>query len=164
MAIIAAAVLFRFLPHVPNMTPIAAMALFGGAFLPKRWAVILPLAAMVLSDIVLGFSLVTPFIYGSFLVTGFLGIWLKKHKRPETVISASLISSTLFFLITNFGVWAQGMLYPRTMHGLTEAYLMGLPFFRNTIIGDLLYTGLLFVGYASLRALFTNRKAALAHV
>lgn len=151
MAVIVIAVLFRFLPHVPNMTPITALALFGGAYLPRRSALILPLSAMFLSDLVLGFSLVTPFIYGSFLLIILLGRLLRKRQHPGAVILATLTASTLFFLITNFGVWAEGMLYPHTFTGLLDAYVMGLPFFRNTLLGDLVYTGVFFLGFATLR-------------
>lgn len=147
MVIIAATL--RLLPHPPNVAPIAAMALFGGVYLNKKYALIIPLLALFVSDLFLGFygAPMMSFVYGSFLLTGCTGIFLKKHKKPMTIITASLFSSLLFYLITNFGVWLVTPLYPKTLSGLLESYLMALPFFRNTIIGDLLYTGIFFGAY-----------------
>ncbi|MBI2443285.1 MAG: hypothetical protein HYV40_05260 [Candidatus Levybacteria bacterium] len=116
--IIISAVALRLLPHHPNVAPIAAMALFGGAYLDKRFALAIPLLALFVSDLFLGFHSTMPFV------------------------------SVLFFLITNFGVWLMGTLYSRTLEGLLQSYIMGLPFFRNTLIGDFLYVGVLFGGYA----------------
>ncbi len=145
--LIIGAALLRLLPHISNVAPIAAMALFGGTYLNKKYALIVPLAAMVLSDFFLGFSASTPFVYLSFLITGFIGLWLHSHKSIQTVIGASLVSSLLFFLLTNFTFWYVTSLYPKTFSGMIEAYVMALPFFRNTIVGDLFYTTVLFGGY-----------------
>jgi len=144
LTIIAIAVVLRFIPHIPNMAPIAAMALFGGVYLNKRYALLVPLVAMVLSDIFLGFSFVTPFVYASFFLVGIIGLWLKSHKNVPTIVGTSLMGSTLFFFITNFGVWLVGGLYPHSMRGLENCYVLAVPFFRNTILGDLLYAGVLF--------------------
>ena len=134
------AVSIRLLPHMPNFTPIAAMALFGGVYLNKKFAFVIPLAAMFVSDIFLGFHQTMPYVYGSFILAGVIGLWLKNHKSAKNIICASFISSILFFLITNFGVWAVGW-YPRTLSGLMQSYVMGIPFFKNTVFGDLCYTG-----------------------
>lgn len=152
------AVVLRLLPHIPNMAPIAAMALFGGVYLNKRYALLVPLIAMVLSDVILGFSWVTPFIYGSFLITGVIGLWLKSHKNVASIIFASIVSSTLFFFITNAGVWLVGGMYPRTLSGLENCYVLALPFFRNTAIGDLLYTGVLFVSFECVKFLLKSHS------
>jgi len=146
LLIILVAVLIRLLPHLPNFTPIAAMALFGGVYLNKKYALVIPLAAMFISDIFLGFHSTMPYVYGSFILTGIIGLWLKKHKSAKNVICSSLISSILFFLITNFGVWAAGW-YPKTLSGLMQSYVMGIPFFKNTVLGDLIYTGIFFSCY-----------------
>lgn len=140
-------VVARFLPHLPNMTPIGAIALFGGRYLPKRLAIVLPLVAMVISDLYLGFHKTMPYVYGSFILTSLIGMWLRHHTSSYHVVLATLISSTLFFLITNFGVWAHTPLYSKTITGLMESYVMGLPFFRNTLIGDLFYSTVFFGGY-----------------
>ena len=147
----------RLLPHMPNFTPIAAMALFGGVYLNKKYAFFIPLAAMFVSDIFLGFHPAMPYVYGSFILTGIIGFWLKNHKSTKNIICSSLISSILFFLITNFGVWAGGW-YPHNLNGLVESYAMGIPFFKNTVLGDLLYTGVFFGAYELAQLLITRIK------
>ncbi len=147
--IITVAAALRLLPHPPNVAPIAAMALFGGVYLSKKYALIIPLLVLFISDLFLGFYGVPmmSFVYGSFLLTGCIGLFLKSHKKPSLVIAAALFSSLLFYLITNFGVWLTTPLYPKTLSGLLESYTMAIPFFRNTLIGDLLYTGIFFASY-----------------
>lgn len=144
--LILAAAFSRLLPHPVNCTPIAAIALVGGVYLDKRIALIVPLAALILSDLVIGFHPTILFVYGSFLLIGFMGLWLKAHKKPIPIIGAALFSSLVFFVITNMGVWLTGggWSYPKTWQGLIECYTLALPFFRNTIAGDLMYTGILF--------------------
>lgn len=147
MIIILFAVVCRLIPHIPNVAPIAAMALFGGVYLNKKYALVLPLVAMFISDIFLGFSATTPFVYLSFFLTGCIGLWLRNHKNLTTVICSSLASSLLFYVLTNFNFWFASPLYPKTMTGLLQSYVNALPFFRNTILGDLFYTGILFGSY-----------------
>jgi hypothetical protein len=144
--LILAAALSRLLPHPDNFTPIAAIALVGGVYLEKRFALIIPLAALVISDIFIGFHSTILFVYGSFVLIGLLGLWLKSHKKFLPVLGTALLSSILFFVITNFGVWltGSGWFYPKTWQGLVECYVMAVPFFRNTLAGDLIYTGVLF--------------------
>ncbi len=147
LVVIFFAVVLRLLPHPPNVAPIAAMALFGGAYLNKKYALIVPLLAMFASDIFLGFHSTMPFVYGSFLLTGLIGFWIRKHKNAHNIIFASIASSLLFFIITNFGVWFMGSMYPKTILGLVDCYVAGIPFFRNTMVGDLLYVGVFFGSY-----------------
>jgi len=149
--IILFAVILRLVPHPPNIAPIAALALFGGVYLDKRLAIVLPLFVMILSDAFIGFHNTILFVYGSFVLTGLLGLWVRSRKSIVTIGGGALISSLLFFLITNFGVWMQGTLYPKTIDGLWHAYVMGLPFLRNTMMGDLFYAGVLFGGYEVFR-------------
>lgn len=159
--VIAAAAL-RLVPHLPNFTPIGAMALFGGTYLPKKQAWILPIAAMVVSDFFIGFDSVLSRIsvYGSFLIIVVIGLWLRKHKSLGNIIGASLASSILFFLITNAAVWIGGM-YNHSLAGLWQSYLMGIPFFRGTAFGDLFYTGVFFGGWELACALTAQPKRAL---
>lgn len=147
--IISVAAILRLLPHPPNIAPIAAMALFGGVYLNKKYALIIPILALFISDLFIGFygAPMMSFVYGSFLLTGCIGIFLKSHKNPSMIISAALFSSLLFYMVTNFGVWLTTPLYPKTLSGLLNCYTMAIPFFRNTIIGDLLYTGVFFASY-----------------
>ena len=138
----------RLVPHPPNFAPIAAMALFGGAYLNRGYALAVPIVALLLSDLFIGFysPIVMVSVYGSFILAGLVGLWLKRRKSPRNVIFAAAGSSILFFLITNFAVWLGGW-YPRNLAGLAECYTLALPFFRNTIAGDLFYTGVFFGGY-----------------
>ncbi len=145
--IIIFAVILRLIPHVPNFAPISAMALFGGVYLNKEYALIVPLLAMFLSDIFLGFHSTILFVYGSFLLIGFMGIWLSKHKNLRNIFLATFFSSVLFFIITNFGVWINGGLYPKMLTGLLDCYVSAIPFFRNTILGDAFYVSLFFGSY-----------------
>jgi hypothetical protein len=142
-------VLARVLPHPANFAPIAAMALFGGTYMGRKQAFVLPILAMVLSDFVIGFDSLPMrlTVYGSFLIMVLIGVWLKKHKNARNVILATLFSSILFFVTTNFSVWAFGTMYPKTLAGLTESYFFAIPFFRNTILGDAVYSGAFFGGY-----------------
>jgi hypothetical protein len=154
MALIATAALSRLLPHPPNATPIAAMALFGGAYLTdRRLAWLIPLAAMLLSDLVLGLHPLLPVVYGAFALTVLLGRWLRGRLTPPRVAAATVASSVLFFVVTNFAVWAWGGLYPKTPAGLAAAYVAAIPFFRNTLVGDAVYTVVLFGGYVLLERL-----------
>jgi hypothetical protein len=145
-AFIILAVATRIFPHAPNFTPIAATALFGATYLPKKYAFIIPIAAMFISDYFIGFHSLMPYVYGSFIVSGLIGLWIREHKNVTNIIGATLLSSILFFLVTNFGVWADGA-YARGLDGLIESYVMGIPFFRDTVAGDLFYVTLFFGSY-----------------
>jgi hypothetical protein len=147
-AIVAAAAM-RLVPHPPNFTPIGAMALFSGAYLGRRWlAFAAPLGALVLSDLVLGFYRGQATIYASVALIVIIGIAALKHRSVIRVGAAALASSVLFFLITNFGMWLFSGFYPRTLAGLEACYAAAIPFFQNTVAGDLFYAGLLFGGFA----------------
>jgi len=142
---ILAAAFSRLLPHPVNVAPFAAMALAGGVYLDRRFALTVPIAALLLTDWFIGFYPILFFVYGSIIAIGLIGLWLKSHKRPLPVIGATLAGSLLFFVVTNFGVWIIGPeMYPRTISGLVECYVAAIPYFRNTIVGDFVYTGALF--------------------
>ena len=147
LTVIILAVILRLLPHPPNFAPISAMALFGGVYLSKRYALIVPFIALFVSDIFLGFHSTMVFVYGSFILTGLIGVSLKNHKKPGYILGASLLSSILFFLITNFGVWLVTDFYPHNFAGLIQSYTEAIPFFRNTVLGDLFYTAVFFGGF-----------------
>lgn len=144
------AVLARLAPHAPNVTPIAAVALFSGVYLTGRWSWLVPIVALLATDAVIGWydRPVMASVYGSFALVGWLGYAVRNHRTPATIAGASLVGSILFFLITNAAVWAWGHLYPLTMTGLLTSYVNALPFFRNTLLGDLGYTALIFSAYA----------------
>lgn len=148
VAILLAAAAFRLFPHPPNVTPIAAMALFGGVFLQdRRLAFVIPLSALMLSDLVLGFHSSMIFVYSAFAMTVLIGIMVRGHRSTSMIIGAALTSSLLFFFLSNFGAWLGHAQYPQTFSGLMAAYTAGIPFFRNTLIGDLFFTALFFGGF-----------------
>jgi hypothetical protein len=144
-SLILIAVLTRLLPHPPNVVPITAIALFSGVYLDRRHTFVVPLAVMLISDYFIGFHDVMLWVYVSFLLIGVVGLWLRKHQGIKTTIGATFAGSILFFLITNFGVWlsAQSM-YTHDLAGLYQCYIAAIPFFRNTLIGDVFYVGALF--------------------
>lgn len=150
VAAIFAAAAMRLLPHPPNFSPIAAIALFGGAYLPKRaLAFVPPFAALILSDALLGgFYPGMNFVYLSFGLTVLIGWAVAKRKTPLTIAGAAVASSVLFFVLTNFGMWLFSGFYPLTWEGLVACYVAAIPFFQNTLAGDLLFTALLFGGFA----------------
>ncbi len=151
-----AAALARFIPHEPNFTPVAAMALFGGTYLSdRRIALAAPLAAMLLSDIVLqvvygtGFHSSMIFVYAAFLLIATLGFALRRRIQRQTIMVASLVGSLIFFFVTNFGAWLAGHgTYPMNASGLVSCYIAAIPFFKGTVMGDLFYNLVLFGGYA----------------
>jgi hypothetical protein len=158
VGMILAAAASRLIPHPPNFTPTGAMALFGGAcFAQRRAAFVVPLAAMFLSDLAigllsgnlsLGLHRLIPVVYGSFALIVCLGFWLRTRRTVGRIAVAALASSVLFFVLTNFGVWALGSWYPKTWEGLVACYAAAIPFFRNTLLGDAVYATVLFGGLA----------------
>lgn len=136
----------RFLPHEPNFAPITAIALFGAVYLDKRLTIILPLLAMLVSDVFIGFynPLVMVSVYLSFLISGCLGFFLRKRKTFANTLGVVLGSSVQFFLVTNFAVWLFDDMYPHTGFGLLASYTNALLFFRNTLLSDFFYVGVLF--------------------
>jgi hypothetical protein len=147
VAILTAAAL-RLVPHPPNFTPIGAMALFSGAYLGRRvLAFVAPLAALLLSDLVLGFYHGQATVYFSVALIVMLGMVALQRRSALRIAAAALASSVLFFVITNFGMWLFSGFYPRTVAGLEACYVAAIPFFQNTVAGDLFYAALLFGGF-----------------
>lgn len=162
---ILAAAATRLIPHPPNLTSIGAVALFGGAyFADKRLAFAVPLAALFLSDLVLGFYAHMWVVYVAFLLIVCIGLWLQQHKNIAAIGGAAVAGSVLFYLITNFAGFHSG-LYPQGFGGIVASYIAGIPFFWNTLIGDLFFTAVLFGGFALLERQFDvlrDRPAAQA--
>ena len=150
--------LSRLVPHPWNATPVMAIALFGGTYLSKRWAMLLPLATVVLSDFIIGWHETIPFTWGAFILTGMIAWWLRPRPTAARILMGALAGSVLFFLVTNFGVWAASTLYPRTADGLRDCFVAAIPFFRSTVLGDLICTTALFGAYGLLK----NRRPAPA--
>ena len=169
----------RLVPHAWNFTPIAGMALFGGAaFRNKKLAFAVPMAAMLLSDVILeiakpgyGFHSSMPYVYGAFLLITLLGFAIRNNRKPLPIIGASVAGTIIFFLVTNFGTWASQGIYPHTFGGLMECYTAGLAFLNYnmhsgivtsillTICGDLFFTGLFFGSFYLLNKEYSYKTA-----
>ncbi len=157
-AVVLLAAFSRLLPHPANFAPIGAMALFGAAYFHKKpLALLVPIVSMWLSDLVLNNVVYGQYFdhfvwfyqgcywtYGAFIFIGVVGFVLLKKVKVANLLAASLSASVLFFLVSNFGVWASTAMYPHTASGLMACYTAALPFFKNTLLGDLVYSGVLF--------------------
>ena len=143
----------RFLPHPPNVACIGALGLFAGCYLSGRLAYLIPIAALFISDCVghmLGFPgmgfynpVTMAMVYLGAMAAVPVGRWISHNQKLWKLAAGSLAASTLFFLLSNFGVWMGGW-YPITTAGLIACYASAIPFFGYTIAGDLLFSGALF--------------------
>lgn len=148
------AVLSRLIPHPGNFTPVLAIALFSGfLFENKLKALLIPAAALFLSNAVLGFYAVVWWVMAIVILIAAIGFLMKRRHSPGWVFGFSVGGSLIFFLATNFAVWAlgntypDGPMYPFTFAGLMEAYVAGLPFYKYTLASTLIYSGALFGGH-----------------
>ncbi|MBI5728326.1 MAG: hypothetical protein HY984_01065 [Candidatus Magasanikbacteria bacterium] len=135
----------RLLPHPPNVVPIGALAIFGGLYLPRPWSAIVPFLSMFLSDVIIGFYdwRIMAVVYACFLCGVFIGEKMKNNKKIPVLLGGATLSALIFFLATNAAVWVFGSLYPHTFSGLFQSYAMAIPFFRNSLIGDIFYMSIL---------------------
>ena len=149
LSAIGAAAALRLAPHPPNLSPIDAMGLFSGAYLGRRWlAFAAPLGALLLSDLLLGFYPGMWVQYVAVALVVVLGLVALRTVSAARVAGAAVASSVLFFVVTNFGTWVLSGMYPHTAAGLGACYVAAIPFFQNTLAGDVFYSGLLFGGFA----------------
>ncbi len=149
IGVIALAALLRLVPHPPNFSPITAMALFAGWSLRRSLpAILVPLAAMLLSDLALGFHAAMPAVYFAIAMVSVLGLNLKSRVSFAAMGGATVLGSVIFFFITNLAVFLQSDLYPQNVQGLLTCFTAAIPFFENSILGDLFYSGLLFWGWS----------------
>jgi hypothetical protein len=154
--IVMAAAAMRLLPHPPNMTSITALALFGGAtFADRRLAFAVPLLAMLVSDFALGLYGHMEVQYLAVVGVVALGLALRQHRNAGRIAAATLGGSVLFYLVTNFGVWAFEPMYPKTLAGLAASYVAAIPFFGNSLVGDLGFALVLFGGMRLLELRFS---------
>jgi hypothetical protein len=151
----------RLIPHIPNFTPLESIALFGGVYLTsKRLSFLLPIAAIYFSDLILNntiYKIYYPDVEGMVWISTYM-IWtivaivgitslghiLKNRLKPSTIIGFSFLGSILFFVVSNFGVWAGSLIYPKSLLGLIECYTAAIPFFRNSLISNMVFTIALF--------------------
>ena len=157
LGLIVVAALSRLMPHPPNFTPLAAMGLFGAAyFANKKLAFIIPLAAWWFSDLILnntvyaqyseGFALFSSYQIGSFLALGLIvlvGIFMLKKINFKNILGSSLVAAVLFFIISNFGVWLMGTMYPMTLSGLVACFTAAVPFFGWSLLGNVVYLSIM---------------------
>ena len=161
--LIFAGALLRLVPHLPNFAPIGAVALFGAVYLKKRDALWVPILAMVASDFFIGFDSVVSRItvYGSFLIVGLIGLWVRNHKNLGTVLGGSLFGSVMFYLITNFAYFYPPVMYSHDLNGVVSSYFNALPFFRNTLLSDLFYVSAMFGVYEVVRIWANSRRSVV---
>jgi len=171
IALILFASFSRIIPHIPNFTPIGAMALFGGAYLTnKSHAFLIPVLSLWFSDLIINnfiFSYYTDFIffypgflwqYLSFVIITFIGYFILKKINYKNVFFTTIVSSLIFFLITNFGVWISGYMYPKNIDGLIMCYIAALPFYKGTILGFIFYSSFLFGAFESFKRITLTVK------
>ena len=148
----------RLLPHPANFSPVFAVALLAGVYLPKKWSVIMPLALMLLTDVFLGFydPRLMMVVYACVAISALIGLVLKKRNNVFKTAAASLGISLLFFVVSNFAVWALSSWYPHNFSGLMLNYGLAVPFFRNTLLSNLFFTGLLFGSVEAVKWKYQN--------
>lgn len=150
------AALSRLLPHPPNFSPVIAISILGGAIITNRkLAFIIPIAVMVISDIFIGFHPYIWAVYSAMIVSVLIGMYAGKNMKFSKLVISSLMGSILFYIITNFAYWLTSGSYPMNLTGLSQAYIVGLPFFKYNpiemlgfgMIGDLIYVTILYGAY-----------------
>jgi len=157
----------RLLPHPPNFTPIGAIAIFGGIYFSnKKIAFLIPFLAMLMTDFFIGFAeiWITLSVYASFALITLIGIWIRKNKNIFNIFGGTLLASSTFFVITNFVVWISTTWYTKNTSGLLECYFLALPFFKNTLLGDLFYVGILIGSYELIQYFMAKKKFNFAKV
>jgi hypothetical protein len=147
--LIVLAAILRVAPHPWNFTPIGAMALFSGAMVKdRRLALVLPLLALFAGDIFVGLHKLIPVVYASFLLSVLLGTWLENRRTIPRIGAAVFLGALQFFLITNFAIWIFADTYPHNPAGLFTCYVAAIPYFWNTLAGDIFYSALFFGTFA----------------
>ncbi|NUM81556.1 hypothetical protein HUU42_12185 [bacterium] len=158
---------YRLLPHPWNFTPVCATAIFGGMYLNKKYAIALPLLSMIVADSVLGMDwIVTPVIYACIASSALIGSWIKNERSHTSkfivrTLGGTIASAVIFFVFTNFATWLAYDTYTKDMTGLIQCYVMAIPFFRNTLAGDVLFISVFVAIYEWMnRAIAARMKPA----
>jgi len=149
----------RLIDHPANFAPIGALALIAGFYVASRYGWGIAIGAMLISDLIIGFysPLIMLSVYASYLAIWGLGRWARASQTRFTLVPSTLLGASLFFLLTNGAVWAFTTMYPKTIHGLYMSYAMGIPFFKWTLLGDVLYVSV-FVAIIELVKYVVSRK------
>jgi hypothetical protein len=144
LSLIIIGIALRVIPHTANFAPVGAIALFAGAVLSFRTALWLPLVIMVISDLIVGLHPTVAFTWGGFMLVGLLGATLHNQRNLVRIPLGAIGGALIFYIVSNFGVWLEGRLYPATWQGLADCYFMALPFLRISLLADLGFSTLLF--------------------
>ncbi len=163
LSLILFGVLARLLPHAPNATPITAIAFASSIYLGKRWSLVLPIGALLLSDMVIGFYdwRIMASVYGSFALIGCWSWVSRKYGGIFPIFLSVMGASLLFFFITNGAVWLFSPWYEKSIFGLLYSYELGIPFFRNMFMGDVMYSAFLLGVFELVRAGIRTRSHAV---
>ena len=138
LGVLLVGVMFRFVPHPMNFTPVIALALLAGRWMKSPVGVCLPVLVMLLSDLILGFSTISYVVYGSLGLIYALGVWQNAGGYKGLALQ-SVVGASVFFIVTNGGAWWLSGMYPHTLEGLMASWVAGLPFFHNTLLSTVLY-------------------------
>lgn len=143
------AAITRLIDHPANFTPIMAISIFSGSLIPdKKIAMLIPISAMIISDLFLGFFLISIFVYTSLIIGIFIGRLIQNRVKFTNVVISLILGSFIFFFITNLGSWlTDPIYYPLTFESLQRCFYLAIPFYRNSILGDLIYGLTLFTAY-----------------
>jgi len=168
IAIVLLAAASRLMKHPPNFTPIAAIGLFAGFYFRSKWGIVIPLAAMFIGDIFIGLYdwRLMAAVYISIAIMYFIGMYANHNNTGNwrKVLGGSLLGSVIFFIMTNFAAWALYSWYPHNLSGLLNCFSMALPFFRNSLLGDLSYTVALFGVYEFAHYFLAQKQAKLLRI
>ena len=144
------------LTNIPNFSPIASVALFSGFYLSnKKLALLIPIVCILVSDYFVGFHSLMWAVYLSFALTVIMGIKMKTSSSKNVIIN-SVLSSLVFFLITNSAVWMMGGFYSSDLSGLALCLSMGIPFYKYTLLSSIIFSALLFGGFQILNQLINK--------
>ena len=133
-------VVSRLITHVPNFTPILSIALLSGLYIKNRFIVLIPISIMLVSDLFIGSHITAPWVYFSILIICMIGYLIKNN--ISNVFFYSILSSIVFFIISNFGVWFSGG-YTYSLEGLVVCYIAAIPFFKNTLMSTVFFSFLI---------------------
>ncbi len=147
-------------PHPYNFTPLTAIALFAGSFLGRKNSLWIPMAILFISNLFIGWHDTLLFVMGAFALVSMIGWWVGQKPQWTRIISGVLASSTVFYLITNFAVWFMHDMYAKSAQGLWHCYVAGIPYYRNMLMGDVVYSGVLFGAYAIASQTLLQSKTA----
>jgi len=149
-------VVSRIIAHIPNFTPILSIALMSSLYIKNRLIILIPISIMLISDLFIGSHITAPWIYFSILVICLIGYFVKNN--IHNIFLYSIVSSILFFIISNFGVWFSGG-YTYSLEGLILCYTMAIPFFKNTLISTILFSTLIYLLYNAINLLIKRSQS-----